>query len=454
MARHHHHLLLLLPLVSLLITAAAASFNFRADLNHPYAGSTLSTTETTARAARASKARAARITARLARALGGGKHGALPASDARLSPLGDQGHSLTVGIGTPPQPRTLIVDTGSDLIWTQCAPPPPFRRRGRGRDPPPLYGFDPGRSTSFAFLPCGSRLCQEGQFSFKNCTGNRRCLYDDVYGSAEADGALASEAFTFGDHSKVTVPLGFGCGELAAGSLVGASGLIGLSPGTLSLTSQLSIPKFSYCLTPFADRKTSPLLFGAMADLRKYKTTGPIQTTSILSNPGAMETPYYYVPLVGLSLGNKRLRVPASSLAMRPDGTGGTIVDSGSTLAYLAETAFEAVRKAVVEAVRLPVANVTVEDYELCFALPGGAAMSAVETPPLVLHFDGGAAMVLDRDNYFQEPRAGLMCLAVGSSPDDFGVSIIGNVQQQNMHVLFDVRNQRFSFAPTQCDSI
>ncbi|CAL5012944.1 unnamed protein product [Urochloa decumbens] len=448
MARHHH---LLLPLLSLLITvvvvvtAAGASFDLRADLNHPYAGIPLSTTETTARAARASKARAARITARLARAVLGSK-GALSSADVPLAPLGDQGHSLTVGIGTPPQPRTLIADTGSDLIWTQCA----ARRQHRER--PPLY-YDPGRSSSFAFLPCGSRLCQEGQFSFKNCTGNQ-CLYDDVYGSAEADGALASETFTFGAHSKVTFPgLGFGCGELSAGSLVGASGLIGLSPGTLSLISQLSIPKFSYCLTPFAERKTSPLLFGSMADLKKYKTKGPIQTTSILSNP-AMETAYYYVPLVGLSLGTKRLRVPASSLAMKPDGTGGTIVDSGSTLAYLPETAFEAVRKAVVETVRLPVADVTVEDYELCFALPGGAAMSAVETPPLVLHFDGGAAMALNRDNYFQEPRAGLMCLAVGSSPDDFGVSIIGNVQQQNMHVLFDVRNQKFSFAPTQCDSI
>jgi hypothetical protein len=94
------------------------------------------------------------------------------------------------------------------------------------------------------------------------------------------------------------------------------------------------------------------------------------------------------------------------------------------------------------------------EDYELCFALPSGVAMGAVKTPPLVLHFDGGVAMVLPRDNYFQEPRAGLMCLAVGSSPDDFGVSIIGNIQQQNMHVLFDVRNQKFSFAPTKCDDI
>ncbi|KAJ1268809.1 hypothetical protein BS78_07G162300 [Paspalum vaginatum] len=446
MARHLRLLALLLCL-AVIVTAGGGSVNFRADLNHPYAGSSLSRDGVFRHAARASRARAARINARLARALGSKARHDISAADVPLAPLDDQCHSLTVGIGTPPQPHTLIVDTGSDLIWTQCKL---FRGR-TARQREPLY--DPRRSSSFAFLPCSSRLCQEGQFGDKNCTGDNRCTYDDVYGSAEAAGVFASDAFTFGARTKVALPLGFGCGGLSAGSLVGASGIIGLSPGILSLVSQLSVPRFSYCLTPFAERKTSPLLFGAMADLRRYKTTGPVQTTSILTNP-AMETAYYYVPLVGLSLGARRLAVPAASLALKPDGSGGTIVDSGSTMAYLVAKAFGALKKAVLETVGLPVANRTVEDYELCFVLPSGVAMGAVRTPPLVLHFDGGADMVLPRDNYFQEPRAGLMCLAVGTAPEDFGVSIIGNIQQQNMHVLFDVRNQKFSFAPTKCDDI
>ncbi|KAL6858810.1 hypothetical protein ACP4OV_017812 [Aristida adscensionis] len=440
MARH----LRLLPLLCVLAGAAAAahgSFDVRVDLSHPYAGSSLSRHDLFRHAARASKVRAARLTDNLARVLGSG--GDISGADVPIAPLSDQGHTLTVGIGTPPQPHTLILDTGSDLIWTQSTL---SRRTARQREP--LY--DPGKSSSFAFLPCGDGLCQEGEFSFKNCSNNR-CLYSDIYGSAAANGVLASETFTFGVRSEVAVPLGFGCGALVSGSLVGASGILGLSPETLSLTSQLSIPAFSYCLTPFAERKTSPLLFGAMADLRRYKTTGPIQTTSILRNP--VMNFYYYVPLVGVSLGSKRLDVPAASLALAADGSGGTIVDSGSTMTYLAATAFRAVRKAVTEAVRLPVANTTVQDYPVCFALPRGTAMLAVQTPPLVLHFDGGAAMALPRDNYFQEPQAGLMCLAVGEAADgDF--SIIGNVQQQNMHVLFDVRNQKFSFAPTQCDGI
>ncbi|XP_066351536.1 aspartic proteinase nepenthesin-1-like [Miscanthus floridulus] len=393
----HHSMRIVLPVLCLTVAVTAAHglrIDFRADLNHPYTGSSLSTDDVIIHAARASKARAARINARLARVLGN-----LSAADVPVAPLSDQGHSLTVGIGTPPQPRTLIVDTGSDLIWTQCRLSR-SRRTTASRQGEPLY--EPRKSSSFAFLPCSDRLCQEGRFFDKNCTRNM-CMYDELYGSAEADGVLASETFTFGVDSKISLPLGFGCGALSAGSPVDASGLMGLSPGIMSLVSQLSVPRFSYCLTPFAERKTSPLLFGAMADLRKYKTTGTVQTTSILRNPG-METAYYYVPLVELSLGTKRLDVPATSLGIKPDGSGGTIVDSGSTMAYLVETAFRAVKKAVLETVRLPVVNRTEEDYdyELCFALPSGVAMGAVKTPPLVLHFDGGAAMVLPRDNYFQ----------------------------------------------------
>jgi hypothetical protein len=89
------------------------------------------------------------------------------------------------------------------------------------------------------------------------------------------------------------------------------------------------------------------------------------------------------------------------------------VVDSGSTVAHLVEPAFTALKEAVLHTLGLPLTNRIVEDYEVCFALPSRVAMGAVQTPLLVLHFDGGTNMVLPRDNYFQEARAGLMCLVV-----------------------------------------
>ncbi|CAO2199555.1 unnamed protein product [Urochloa humidicola] len=127
--RAHHHLHLLL--VQLLchaaaVTVASGSTGFRTNLNHPYAGSPLSTHEVFRRSARASRAQLARLDATLTRHLGGG-------ISAPLDLLTDQGYTVIVGIGKPLQIQSLIIDTGSDPIWTQCKM---FRGTVALREPP------------------------------------------------------------------------------------------------------------------------------------------------------------------------------------------------------------------------------------------------------------------------------------------------------------------------------
>ncbi|CAO2194194.1 unnamed protein product [Urochloa humidicola] len=243
----------------------------------------------------------------------------------------------------------------------------------------------------------------------------------------------------------------FGCGNLTTGSLVGAPGILGLGPGIMSLVSQLKAPRFSYCLTPFYERKPSLLFFGASAKA-KMERSAKFQTVSILKNPGLARSSFYYIPMVGLSLGNRRLEVSARSLSIKMDGRGGTIVDVGSTIMSLAEPAFKKLMEAVLYTIKLPMANHTVEDYQTCFVLERGVEMGDVQIPPLVLHFDGGANMTLTRNNFFQEPRPGLMCMAVVSG--GLGMSVIGNVQQQDLYIVFDVLNSKFSFMPMRCDRV
>ncbi|CAO2161570.1 unnamed protein product [Urochloa humidicola] len=398
MARRAHHLLLVqLLCLAAAVTAASGYAGFRAVLNHPYAGSPLSTHEVIRRSARASRARLARLEATLARHRG--------SISAPLAPLTDQGHTVTVGIGTPPQPQSLIIDTASNPIWTQCKL---FRGTVAQREPP----YDPAKSSSFAFLPCSSKMCKEGQPGTTTCSNKtRQCQFFYGYGSAAGRGVLASEAFTLGARRKVRVPVTFGCGNITGGNLVGASGIMGLDPGSMSLVSQLKVPRFSYYLTPFSDRKPSLLFFGAKANIDGYNRIGKIQTTLILKNPNPKKALlFYYVPLVGLSLGSRRLAVPPTSLELKPDGSGGTVVDSGSTIMSLMEPAFKMLKDAVLNTLKLPLSNETVEDYETCFILERGIEMGAVKIPPLVLHFDGGAKMTLPGSNYFQEPGAVTVC--------------------------------------------
>jgi hypothetical protein len=120
-----------------------------------------------------------------------------------------------------------------------------------------------------------------------------------------------------------------------------------------------------------------------------YRTTGPIQTTSLVTNLDGSNY-YYNMPSIGVSVGTKRLNVPLSSFAIGPDG-------SGDTTGMPPSATMEALKEALVEAVKLPVVNATDHgyDYELCFQLPNGIAEETVQVPPLGYHFDGGAMMLL-----------------------------------------------------------
>lgn len=74
-----------------------------------------------------------------------------------------------------------------------------------------------------------------------------------------------------------------------------------------------------------------------------------------------------------------------------------------------------------------------------------------MEVPKLTFHFKD-ADLELPGENYMiGDSAAGLLCLAIGSSS---GMSIFGNLQQQNFMVVHDLQEETISFVPTQCDGI
>ena len=68
-----------------------------------------------------------------------------------------------------------------------------------------------------------------------------------------------------------------------------------------------------------------------------------------------------------------------------------------------------------------------------------------------MLHFAGGADMALPPGNYWAPVDKSTACMAI---LQDYGISIIGNFQQQNMHLLFDVGEGRFSFQTADCSTL
>lgn len=240
---------------------------------------------------------------------------------------------MNLAIGTPPSPFLAIVDTGSDLVWTQCSPCTDCFTQSS-----PI--FDPSNSSSFDKIPCTSSLCS----SLPSSTCTPDCEYLYSYGdSSTTQGILASETFTFGsDNKSVSVDkIGFGCGRDNQGTGFNqAAGLVGLGRGQLSLITQIGSSvyhRFSYCLTSIDDpvMKTSRLIFGSAAVLNDSKVA---VTTPMVVNDA--HPSFYYLGLKGISVGGKRLRIPRSVLRLKSDGTGGLIIDSGTTITYLEEEAY------------------------------------------------------------------------------------------------------------------
>lgn len=348
---------------------------------------------------------------------------------------------MKLSVGTPPESFSAIMDTGSDLIWTQCLPCSNCFDQST-----PI--FDPKKSSSFSKLPCSSSLCE----ALPSSTCSDGCEYFYAYGDySSTEGVLASETFSFGDGSVKGI--GFGCGGDNEGDgFAQGAGLVGLGRGPLSLVSQLKEPKFSYCLTSMADdSKTSSLLMGSLATKMggKNDTSFEEKTTPLIKNPS--QPSFYYLSLEGISVGGKLLDIEKDTFSIKEDGSGGLIIDSGTTITYLEHKGFDVLKKEFVSQMKgiLSVDNSGSQAMDLCFNLPKGT--ETVQVPKLVFHFKG-ADLELPPENYIlSDSDLGVLCLAMGASS---GMSIFGNIQQQNLLVVHDLENERLSFVPTQCDEL
>uniref|UniRef100_A0A0D6R379 Peptidase A1 domain-containing protein n=1 Tax=Araucaria cunninghamii TaxID=56994 RepID=A0A0D6R379_ARACU len=341
-----------------------------------------------------------------------------------------------LGVGTPARYTYMVLDTGSDIIWLQCLP---CTRCYQQTD----RLFNPSTSSSYRKVMCGAPLCR--RLDISGCRSNRYCQYQVSYG----DGS-----FTVGDYSRETLTfrgsllpnVALGCGHDNEGLFVGAAGLLGLGRGPLSLPSQAARRfgnKFSYCLVDREAQGTaSSLIFGPAAAPR-----GAV-FTPMVRNP-KLDT-FYYVELVGISVGGVRLTsIPASLFRLDESGNGGVIIDSGTSVTRLVQSAYVTMRDAFRAGTRKLKSAGEFSLFDTCYDLSG---LSTVKVPTVVFHFQNGADVSLPANNYLiPVDSSGIFCFAFAGNTG--GLSIIGNIQQQGFRVVFDGQTNRVGFAAGSCAS-
>uniref|UniRef100_A0A0D9WN47 Peptidase A1 domain-containing protein n=1 Tax=Leersia perrieri TaxID=77586 RepID=A0A0D9WN47_9ORYZ len=360
---------------------------------------------------------------------------------------------LRVSVGTPPRAVALTLDTGSDLVWTQCAPCHDCFDQGV------LPVLDPSASNTYAPLPCDAPLCRALPFTSCDAAGgDRSCVYAYHYGDKSLTvGHLADDEFTFaGETRRVT----FGCGHFNKGIFqANETGIAGFGRGRWSLPSQLNVTTFSYCFTSMFDSASSVVtLGGGGGELYRDAHAGDVRTTRLIRNPS--QPSLYFVSLLAITVGNTRIAVPETRVRRSP-AAATAIIDSGASITTLPEEVYEAVKAAFVAQVRLPAGCVDGSALDICFALPAAAfgwrrrAAAAVAVPALTFHLDGGADWELPRENYvFEDHAARVMCVVLDAAAGGEQIAVIGNYQQQNTHVVYDLESDTLSFAPARCDKL
>ncbi|OWM86847.1 hypothetical protein CDL15_Pgr015883 [Punica granatum] len=349
------------------------------------------------------------------------------------STVGSGNYVVTVGLGTPKRELSLIFDTGSDLTWTQCKPCVKYCYEQKE----PI--FDSKASTSYGNISCTSSACSQ----LSSATGNNpgcsssACVYGIQYGDTSYSvGFFGKEKLTLTPTDTFDNFM-FGCGQNNRGLFGGAAGLLGLGRDKLSIVEQTATMYgryFSYCL-PSSPSKTGHLTFGKGTSAGTLKFT-PLSTIS----EGAS---FYGITIQGISVGGKKLSIPASTFSNVPG-----IIDSGTVITRLPPTAYTALRNAFRQLMTKYPTAPALSILDTCYDFSN---YSSVFIPEVGFSFSGAVEVNLDRTGTMYTASTSQVCLAFAANSDDTDVLIYGNVQQQTFEVVYDVGAMKLGFAPKGC---
>ncbi|KAK9749533.1 hypothetical protein RND81_02G132500 [Saponaria officinalis] len=346
------------------------------------------------------------------------------------------GYATRIGIGTSPRYMNVILDTGGQVNWVQCLP---CQKCYSQVD----QIFDPTQSTSFGTFTCRSKVCRRLPES-KCIRRTKTCGYQVTYEDGSfSNGEYGRETMTFEGVKFENVA--FGCGHENvdhSGPNHYLAGVLGLSWGKLSFISQIRDRfgyKFSYCLADrFNSSQSSSIVFGST-------WVSPKTVYTPLINKDGL----YHVKLEGFSVGG--VRVPGiKSKYFKIDfwGRGGVIIDSSMTTTLLTQPVYIALRDAFRAATwSLKYARGT-SYFDTCYQFSGDS-VSQFRVPTVVMHFKDADVSLRANNLLIPISDSGRYCFAFRSTNSK--MSIIGNMQQQGIRVVYDLEQELIGFDPMTC---
>ncbi|CAI0399469.1 unnamed protein product [Linum tenue] len=357
-----------------------------------------------------------------------------------------------VKLGTPAREFNLQIDTGSDLTWLNSKSCPTCPRSSRfGIE---LNPYEAAASSTSKPISCSDKIC--AAVAPRNAS---RCPRNDQlcgYALEYMDGATTSGNYMADTFHFESIPSGSTTPNASAAILFGVStyrsgvlaettlavdGIFGFGKGNLSVLSQLYYrgitPRvFSHCLK---GEGTGGGVF----------VLGEITAPRMVYTPLVPSQPHYSLHLESIAVDGQT--VPVDPRAFTPSADRATFIDTGTTLSYLVEEAYDPFVHSVNAAVS-KFGTPRMKNGYLCYPISSSICSLF---PPVSLNFVGGASMLLKPEQYLvlydvMTQDGSMWCIGFRKLQ---GLTILGDLVIKDKIFVYDLVRQRVGWVDYDCSS-
>ncbi|XP_071713048.1 aspartic proteinase 36-like [Rutidosis leptorrhynchoides] len=355
-----------------------------------------------------------------------------------------------IGIGTPAKEYYVQVDTGSDIMWINCIQCRECPKRGYNGLELTLY--NPEDSFTGQMVTCSSDFCaQINGGAVTGCKANASCLYTETYGDGSYSiGYFVSDIVQYASVSgdlETKLANGsviFGCGARQSGSLGSSEdaldGILGFGKSNSSIISQLAssgkVKKmFAHCL----DGDNGGGIFAI----------GHVVQPKVNSTPLIPDEPHYSANVTGIEVGTQFLNLTTNT---HLGNKRRTIIDSGTTLAYLPDAIYNPLINQIVAGqpnLRLR----TLHDQYTCFEFTGSVDDGF---PNVTFYFENSLTLNVYPHDYLFAFEDSLCFGWQNNGMDSISTMdtiLLGDLVLSNKLVLYDLENQTIGWTEYNCSS-
>ncbi|KAG6433079.1 hypothetical protein SASPL_104686 [Salvia splendens] len=319
------------------------------------------------------------------------------------------------------------------------------------------------QSSSFSILPAHPQPHQShvltrgvalgAQSSDSGCSGQNQCEYTFQYGNGSGtSGYYVYDSMYFDSivgnsvASNNSEPVVFGLDKAV-------DGIFGFGQQGLSVISQLSSQgitpySFSHCLRG-ENGGGGILVLGQIVEPNMVYT--PLVLSQYVFSRQKLP-PHYNVYLQSIAVNGQTLNIDSSVFATSSNR--GTIIDSGTTLTYIAEEAYDPFVTAV-SSRRSCISQKLAQDQYALFLQKYITTSSVSEIfPQVTLNFAGGASMILRPQDYLLQQNSIVRWCCIGIQKiQGQGITILGDLVLKDKIVVYDIAGQRIGWANDDCSS-